>query len=87
MVHPFRVNRTALRTYNRQQAIWYQRIRETTWPLGRSIRLWGFSDFGEMTDNLHFSPLPSDWVTVVTDVRESTKAIQEGRHKDMNKGV
>lgn len=43
-----------------------------------------FSDFQGITDDNNYQKLPSDWVIVVTDIKASTKAIQEGRYKDVN---
>lgn len=31
-----------------------------------------------------YRPLPEDWYVVITDVKSSTQAIQEGRYKDVN---
>ncbi|MDP3595667.1 MAG: DUF3095 family protein, partial [Nitrospirota bacterium] len=43
-----------------------------------------FSEFRELAHDRHFSPIPHDWFIVVTDVKESTKAICDGRYKDVN---
>ncbi len=32
----------------------------------------------------HYRPIPADWVVVITDVKGSTKAIEENRYKDVN---
>jgi hypothetical protein len=47
-------------------------------------KLNSFSDFGELAQDRHFSPIPGDWFIVVTDVKESTKANKHGRYKDVN---
>ena len=47
-------------------------------------RLPSFTDFREITRDSHFAPAPDDWFVVITDVRGSTKAIEEGRYKDVN---
>ncbi|NQZ14685.1 MAG: DUF3095 domain-containing protein [Alphaproteobacteria bacterium] len=43
-----------------------------------------FSDFGDMCQSKHYHPAPQDWLIVLTDVKGSTKAIEEGRYKDVN---
>ena len=37
-----------------------------------------------MTDLSLYSPLPDDWCIVLADIKGSTKAIEEGRYKDVN---
>ena len=43
-----------------------------------------FDDFGGFTDLGRYRPLPDDWQVVIADIRGSTKAISEGRYKDVN---
>jgi hypothetical protein len=43
-----------------------------------------FTNFAEITNDEHFSRLPEDWFVVITDVRGSTRAIEEGRYRDVN---
>ena len=43
-----------------------------------------FADFAEFTDPAHYRPAPADWLVVVTDIEGSTRAIAEGRYKDVN---
>ncbi len=43
-----------------------------------------FSDFLQLTNESHFTRAPDTWSVVLTDVRGSTKAIKEGRYKDVN---
>jgi hypothetical protein len=43
-----------------------------------------FSQFAGVVDDAHFHVVPSDWKVVITDVRGSTLAIEEGRYKDVN---
>jgi hypothetical protein len=43
-----------------------------------------FREFHRFTDDSLFSELPADWSVVITDIRGSTKAISEGRYKDVN---
>lgn len=40
--------------------------------------------FTDITDPRNFTPLPDDWQLVITDVRGSTRAIAEGRYKEVN---
>lgn len=44
----------------------------------------GFSKFHELTDPAHYTAVPDDWYVVITDVVGSTKAIEEGRYKEVN---
>lgn len=43
-----------------------------------------FSDFQTLGDDKHYEVLPRDWFVVITDVRGSTKAIDDGRYQDVN---
>lgn len=43
-----------------------------------------FSDFHEFPNLKWYAPLPLDWYVVITDVLGSTKAIENGRYKDVN---
>lgn len=43
-----------------------------------------FKEFSDMFLSEKFHPVPESWVVVITDVRGSTKAIQEGRYKQVN---
>ncbi len=43
-----------------------------------------FSDPEGVADLHNYADVPEDWVVVITDVRGSTKAIEEGRYKDVN---
>ncbi|MBC7970643.1 MAG: DUF3095 domain-containing protein [Verrucomicrobia bacterium] len=40
--------------------------------------------FSDITDPENFMPLPNDWYILITDIVESTKAIEQGRYKDVN---
>jgi len=42
------------------------------------------SNFYELTQIQNYSPVPEDWYLIVTDIKGSTKAIEEGRYKDVN---
>ncbi len=42
------------------------------------------SSFDAATNSANHQPLPEDWSIVVADVRGSTRAIEEGRYKDVN---
>lgn len=43
-----------------------------------------FPNFGEVTGDKPFRLLPPDWKVIVADIQGSTKAIEEGRYKDVN---
>ncbi|MFT4691058.1 MAG: hypothetical protein ACI9OD_003281 [Limisphaerales bacterium] len=43
-----------------------------------------FSNFRDITADRHFRRVPDDWFVVISDVKGSTKAIEEGRYKDVN---
>ena len=45
----------------------------------------GFSDFKQFTEEQAYVEVPDDWIVVVTDVKGSTKAIEAGRYRDVNK--
>lgn len=47
-------------------------------------RIISFPEFSEFVDERHFSPVPDDWTVIITDVKGSTRAIEEGRYKDVN---
>jgi hypothetical protein len=44
-----------------------------------------FDDFSGITDPDNFEAVPDDWIIVVTDVKDSTDAIDAGRYRDVNK--
>lgn len=44
----------------------------------------GFSHFADLTQPNHYTPAPSDWFALITDVKHSTVAIQQGRYKEVN---
>ncbi len=43
-----------------------------------------FTDFSGFTDFSSYSQIPDDWTVLISDVIGSTKAIKEGRYKDVN---
>jgi len=43
-----------------------------------------FADFREVADLGHYQALPDDWTLIVSDVVESTKAIERGEYKNVN---
>lgn len=43
-----------------------------------------FSEFENFTHEDHYQPLPKDWVVVVTDIMNSTRAIEDGLYKEVN---
>jgi hypothetical protein len=46
--------------------------------------LTSFPSFEGITDEGHFESMPGDWKVIITDVKGSTKAIENGRYKDVN---
>ncbi len=42
------------------------------------------TDFGSLAQLSYYTRVPSDWWVILTDVRGSTRAIREGRYKDVN---
>lgn len=42
------------------------------------------SQFSEVVEPERYSDVPDDWLIIVTDVRGSTKAIEQGRYRDVN---
>jgi hypothetical protein len=44
----------------------------------------GFSDFAGFADFDAYAPVPDDWVVLCGDIRGSTRAIEEGRYKQVN---
>lgn len=47
-------------------------------------KLPSFRDFNEVTLKNHFHEAPEDWVLIISDIKGSTKAIQEGRYREVN---
>ena len=47
-------------------------------------RLKPFHEFRDLANLANYVALPPDWHVVITDVRDSTTAIQSGRYKDVN---
>ncbi len=43
-----------------------------------------FSEIDEICNGLNYVAVPEDWVLVLTDVMSSTKAIEDGRYKEVN---
>ncbi|MBW4579656.1 MAG: DUF3095 domain-containing protein [Tildeniella nuda ZEHNDER 1965/U140] len=41
-------------------------------------------NFADITKAAKFVPVPNDWYVLITDIVESTKAIEQGRYKDVN---
>lgn len=41
-------------------------------------------NFADITKPAKFVPVPNDWYILITDIVESTKAIEQGRYKDVN---
>jgi hypothetical protein len=47
-------------------------------------RLPAFERFEDACDPDRYTPVPASWSVVVTDVKGSTRAVAEGRYKDVN---
>lgn len=43
-----------------------------------------FTEFSDLGGDEHYRAIPDDWVVFVTDVVNSTKAIQAGKYRDIN---
>ncbi|EWH10407.1 hypothetical protein DS2_08038 [Catenovulum agarivorans DS-2] len=43
-----------------------------------------FNLFSEFAEPQHYQPVPNDWFVVITDVVNSTQAIQDGRYRQVN---
>ncbi len=43
-----------------------------------------FDTFSDLCDVNHYHEIGDDWWVIITDIQGSTKAIQEGRYKDVN---
>ncbi|MFQ5565838.1 MAG: DUF3095 domain-containing protein [Paracoccaceae bacterium] len=43
-----------------------------------------FSDFDDFAEFAAYAPVPGDWVVLCGDIRGSTRAIEEGRYKQVN---
>lgn len=59
-------------------------LRATRGSAGFYAELPVFTSFAEFTDPAHYRAAPGDWRVVVTDIENSTRAISEGRYKDVN---
>jgi hypothetical protein len=44
----------------------------------------GFTDFFDAAKLRYYAPAPQDWVILIADVEDSTKAIETGRYKEVN---
>jgi hypothetical protein len=47
-------------------------------------RLVGFDEFQQLTVPSHYAPVPEDWYVFITDVVDSTSAVEAGRYKEVN---
>ncbi len=43
-----------------------------------------FSDFEEVTEDRHYTPVPQDWCVVISDVTDSTGKIAQHQYRDVN---
>ena len=41
-------------------------------------------DFSKIMENDNYSKIPKEWFVVVADIKDSTKAIEEGNYKQVN---
>ncbi|MFM7602766.1 MAG: DUF3095 family protein, partial [Pseudanabaena sp.] len=41
-------------------------------------------NFADITHSENFDAFPNDWAVIITDIIDSTKAIEDGRYKDIN---
>lgn len=48
------------------------------------LELEGFSTFESLCDDHLYFAVPKDWYVVITDIKGSTKAIADGRYRDVN---
>jgi len=48
------------------------------------LKLPVLTDFASLANESNYSIAPSDWWVILTDIQGSTKAIHEGRYKDVN---
>ena len=48
------------------------------------MNLTGFNDFSDVHNPDNYSQAPDDWFVIITDIKNSTVAIKEGRYKDVN---
>lgn len=46
--------------------------------------LQSFTDFEEITEDHHYTPIPMDWCVVLSDIVNSTSLIEQQRYKDVN---
>lgn len=48
------------------------------------LKLTTIKSFLDVTNPQNFVPVPNDWLIIITDIVDSTKAIESGRYKDVN---
>lgn len=41
-------------------------------------------DFSKIMEDKNYTKIPSDWIVLVSDIQDSTKAIEKGSYKDVN---
>lgn len=58
---------------------------ENSDPLAFYHGIPSFNDFSQLTLAQQYRAVPGDWSVVLTDVKGSTKAIEKGRYKDVNR--
>lgn len=47
-------------------------------------RIPSVTEFISVVDERNFKPAPVDWIIVIGDIRSSSKAVADGRYKDVN---
>lgn len=43
-----------------------------------------FRDFSELANSKVFARVPDEWCVLIADIKGSTQAVREGRHKDVS---
>lgn len=43
-----------------------------------------FTNFSDITEDKYFTEVPDDWCIVVSDIKNSTQAIENGKYKEVN---
>ena len=42
------------------------------------------TDFSKIMENSNYSKIPNDWYILVSDIKDSTKSIEQGMYKQVN---
>ena len=43
-----------------------------------------YTNFSEAMDLTRYTPVPDDWFVIISDIKGSTQAVQNGRYKEVN---